>query len=78
MNRVDVDDKEKIIANMIYEEASLLALAYAQSMGKLSSMEMMGLYVDTLQDYLQVIQNAKENINANDNSMQDLPSNVIR
>ncbi len=78
MNRVDVDDKEKIIANMTYEEASLLALAYAQSMGKLSSMEMMGLYVDTLQDYLQVIQNAKENINANDNSMQDLPSNVIR
>ena len=78
MNRVDVNDKEKIIANMTYEEASRLALAYVQSMGKLSSMEMMGLYVDTLQDYLQVIQNAKENINANDNSMQDLPSNVIR
>ena len=78
MNRVDVDDKEKIIANMTYEEASRLALTYVQSMGKLSFMEMMGLYVDTLQDYLQVIQNVRENINANDNSMQDLPSNVIR
>ena len=82
LNMINENDGSTIIANMTYEEASNLAMEYAKhavgNVENASSMQMMSIYVDTLQQYLKTIKSFRENVAEPENTNeQSLPSHVL-